>query len=39
VLRKHVKPLVSVAFAVVSTYQTALDPVGGLWTFLLVYNP
>jgi hypothetical protein len=36
---RHVKPLVPAAFAVVSTYQYALGPRGGLWPVLLMYNP
>jgi hypothetical protein len=32
---KHVKPLVSVAFAGISTHQSALGPRGGLWPVLL----
>jgi hypothetical protein len=31
--------LVPVAFAVVSTYQPALGPRGGLWPVLLMINP
>jgi hypothetical protein len=37
--RRHVKPLVPAAFAVVSTHQTALDPRGELWPVLLMCNP
>jgi hypothetical protein len=36
---RHVKPLVSAAFAVVSTHQLALGPRGGLWPVFLVGNP
>jgi hypothetical protein len=36
---RHVKPLVSAAFAVVSTHQSALGPRGGLWPVLLVGYP
>jgi hypothetical protein len=35
-LGRHIKPLGTAAFAFVSTYQTALDPRGVLWPFLLV---
>jgi hypothetical protein len=38
-LQRHVKPLVLVRFAVVSTHQPALGPRGGLWPVLLMYNP
>jgi hypothetical protein len=34
-LGRHVKPLISAAFAVVRTYQPALDPSGGLWPVVL----
>jgi hypothetical protein len=37
-LGRHVKPLVPVAFAVVSTHQSALGPRGGLWPVLLMCN-
>jgi hypothetical protein len=37
--RRHVKPLVPAAFAVVSTYLPALDTRGGLWPVLLMCNP
>jgi hypothetical protein len=37
--RRHVKPLIPAAFAVVSTHHPALDPRGGLWPVLLMYNP
>jgi hypothetical protein len=36
---EHVNPLVSAAFAVVSTHQSALGLSGGLWPVLLMYNP
>jgi hypothetical protein len=36
---RHVKPLASAAFAVVSTHQPALDPRGGLCPVLLMCNP
>jgi hypothetical protein len=35
--RRHVKPLVQAAFAVISTHQPALGPRGGLWSVLLMY--
>jgi hypothetical protein len=35
----YVKPLMPVAFAVVSTHQPALGPHGGLWNVLLICNP
>jgi hypothetical protein len=38
-LGRHVKSLVPAAFAVVSTYQPALGPRGGLWPVLLMCNP
>jgi hypothetical protein len=37
--RRHVKPLLPAALAVVSTHQPALGPRGGLWPVLLVSNP
>jgi hypothetical protein len=36
---RHVKTLVSAAFEVVSTHQSALGQCGGLWPVLLVDNP
>jgi hypothetical protein len=36
---RHVKPLVPVAFVVVSTYQPALGPRGWLWPVFLMCNP
>jgi hypothetical protein len=37
---RHVKPLVPAVLAIVSTYQSALGPRGGLWPVLLVVgNP
>jgi hypothetical protein len=36
--RRHVKPLVPAAFAVVSTHQSALGPRGGLWPVLPMCN-
>jgi hypothetical protein len=36
---RHVKPLVPAAFAVVSTHQPALGPLGGLWPVLFMCNP
>jgi hypothetical protein len=36
---RHVKPLVSAVFAVVSIYQYGLGPHGGLWPVLLMGNP
>jgi hypothetical protein len=36
---RHVKPLVSAAFAVVSTHQPAQGPRRGLWPVLLMCNP
>jgi hypothetical protein len=36
---RHVKPLVPVAFAIVSTRQSALGPRGGLWPVLLTCHP
>jgi hypothetical protein len=36
---KHVKLLVPAAFAVVSSHQPALGPLGGLWSVLLMCNP
>jgi hypothetical protein len=36
---RHVKPLVSAAFAVVSTDQPALGPRSLLWPVLLMRNP
>jgi hypothetical protein len=38
-LGRHLKPLVSAAFTVVSTHQSALGPRGGLWRVLLMCNP
>jgi hypothetical protein len=38
-LGRHVKPLVPVAFAVVSTHQHKLGPRGGLMPVLLMCNP
>jgi hypothetical protein len=35
----HVKPLILAASAVVSTYQPALSPRGGLWPVLFLCNP
>jgi hypothetical protein len=35
---RHVKPLVPAVFAVFSTHQSALGPLGGLWP-LLMCNP
>jgi hypothetical protein len=35
---RHVKPLVPAAFAVVSTHQSALGPLGGLWPILLIHK-
>jgi hypothetical protein len=37
--RRHVKPLVPAAFAVVSTHQSGLDLRGGLWPVLFMCNP
>jgi hypothetical protein len=37
--RRHVKPLVPAAFAVVRTYQSALGPHDGLWPVLLICYP
>jgi hypothetical protein len=34
-----VKPLVPVAFAIISSHQPALGPLGGLWPVLLMCNP
>jgi hypothetical protein len=34
----HVKPLVPAAFAVVSTHQPALGPLGGVWPVLVMRN-
>jgi hypothetical protein len=36
---RHVKPLVSAAFAVVNTHQSTLGPRGGLWLVLLLCDP
>jgi hypothetical protein len=36
---RHVKPLVSAAFVVVSNNQPAQAPRGGLWPVLLMCNP
>jgi hypothetical protein len=36
---RHVKPLVPAAFAIVSTYQSARQPRGGLWPVLFMCNP
>jgi hypothetical protein len=36
---RHVKLWVPAALGVVSTYQPALGPRGGLWPVLLMYNP
>jgi hypothetical protein len=35
---KHVKPLVPVVFAVISTHQSAKSPRGGLWPVLRMCN-
>jgi hypothetical protein len=35
---RHIKQLVPVAFAVISTHQPALGPRGGLWHVLLIYS-
>jgi hypothetical protein len=37
--RSHVKPLVPAAFAVVSTHQAVLGPLGRLWPFLVMCYP